>query len=125
MIVGASHGEHGQAGVSSNSDHVAVQELRKIVRDEVVASLGAEDVMDENVRVAVGHGCRPYGTRFDVCLLTRHSRAGLSSFVPSALEPDGLTRPGTPADPYRVFPAAALRLGQAELKDAIGGWCRP
>ena len=91
--------------IPANTGEIFPKPREQFGRDEVLAFLGAEDEMDEDVRVFVGHvskistsrervsvpavtsGKVPSlnGTRRSLNSPTRHLHAGLSHVVPSAL----------------------------------------
>src|SRR5439155_3355159 len=67
MVGGASGGEDRNALVAANAREILAELRNHVVGDEVSSFFGAEDAMDQNVGIFVGHRSNIHSSRANVC----------------------------------------------------------
>ncbi len=63
VVVSPSRGDDGNVNVGSDAIQVAEKSGNEIFRNRRSALFGAEDAMNQDIRIGVRHKCRPFGTR--------------------------------------------------------------
>ncbi len=120
VVVSSSRGDDRNVDVGSDAIQISEKSGKEIFRNRRSAFLGAEDAMNQDIRICVRHKCRPFGTRSS-WLSTRGLRPGLSCVGPSglgfAVSGFRLRRIGLPGAYAPGFPVLALR---AWTRDTLG-----